>query len=76
MKTAHTGNFAESADAIGDTRPATPNGAEDRARREDMNKLLDAVVMVVDDEPLNIEVTQIHLEEAGYTKFVSTSDPL
>jgi diguanylate cyclase (GGDEF)-like protein len=76
VNTASTGNFAESADPIGGTRPATPNGAEDRARCEDMKKLLDAVVMVVDDEPLNIEVTQIHLEEAGYTKFVSTSDPL
>jgi diguanylate cyclase (GGDEF)-like protein len=40
-----------------------------------MGKLFDAVVMMVDDEPINIEVTQVHLEEAGYTKFVSTSEP-
>ena len=42
---------------------------------EDQKKLLDALVMMVDDEPINIEVTQIHLEEAGYTRFVSTSEP-
>ena len=53
---------------------ATPD--REQARSEDMKKLLDAVVMMIDDEPLNIEVTQIHLEEAGYTRFVSTSEPL
>jgi len=42
--------------------------------REDLKKLLDSLVMMVDDEPINIEVTQIHLEEAGYTRFASTSD--
>jgi diguanylate cyclase (GGDEF)-like protein len=56
--------------------PNLPAGVSPRDRREDGKKLLDAVVMMVDDEPLNIEVTQIHLEEAGYTRFVSTSDPL
>lgn len=30
--------------------------------------------MIVDDEPLNIEVTRAYLEEAGYSKVVSTSD--
>lgn len=34
----------------------------------------DSVVMMVDDELLNIEMTQAFLEEAGYTRFVSTSD--
>src|SRR4051812_22710725 len=46
-----------------------------RSRTEDLKKLLDARVMMVDDEPLNIEVTQIHLEDAGYTRFCSTDDP-
>lgn len=53
-------------------------GAAPRAglrRGEDLQKLLEAVVMIVDDEPLNIEVTQVHLEEAGYTQFVSTAEP-
>jgi diguanylate cyclase (GGDEF)-like protein len=45
------------------------------AQDEGQQKLLDALVMMVDDEPINIEVTQIHLEEAGYTRFVSTSEP-
>ena len=44
-------------------------------RSEDLKKLLGALVMMVDDEPLTIEVTQFHLEEVGYTKFVATSDP-
>jgi diguanylate cyclase (GGDEF)-like protein len=47
-----------------------------RDRNGETQKLFEALVMMVDDEPLNIEVTQIHLEEAGYTRFVSTSDPL
>jgi diguanylate cyclase (GGDEF)-like protein len=33
----------------------------------------DATIMLVDDEPLNIEVVQAVLEEAGYRKFVSTT---
>jgi diguanylate cyclase (GGDEF)-like protein len=52
--------------------PASPAA---RNRTEDLKKLLDARVMMVDDEPLNSEVTQIHLEEAGYTNFLSTDDP-
>jgi diguanylate cyclase (GGDEF)-like protein len=47
----------------------------DRERTDDLKKLLGALVMMVDDEPLTIEVTQFHLEEAGYAKFVATSDP-
>jgi diguanylate cyclase (GGDEF)-like protein len=35
----------------------------------------DALVMMVDDEPLVIELTQALLESAGYKRFVSTSDP-
>ena len=60
--------------------PAIPaNSAEPAAQRDrtgETKKLLEALVMMVDDEPLNIEVTQIHLEEAGYTRFVSTSNPV
>lgn len=39
-------------------------------------KLLDSVIFMVDDEPLAIEVTRFHLEQAGFTRFVSTTDPL
>ena len=50
--------------------PVAPVRASDGAKR-----LQDALIMMVDDEPLTIEVTQVQLEEAGYTRFVSTSDP-
>lgn len=36
----------------------------------------DAIVMMVDDEPLNVEMTHAFLEEAGYRNFISTSDSL
>src|SRR5581483_847536 len=45
------------------------------AGTHELKRLVDALVMMVDDEPINIEVTQIHLEEAGYTRFISTSEP-
>jgi diguanylate cyclase (GGDEF)-like protein len=54
----------------------TLHGAPEREQGDEMQSLRDALVMMVDDEPLNIEVTQVHLEEAGYTRFVSTDDPL
>src|SRR6187397_1031354 len=69
MSTSDTRKPVLSADTI--AQSAAP-----AALTEDLTNLLEAVVMMVDDEPLNIEVTQVHLEEAGYKKFVSTSDPL
>lgn len=48
------------------------------ARREGeriaLGEMGDALVMMVDDEPLVIEFTQAFLENAGYKRFVSTSD--
>ena len=41
----------------------TPAGADD--------PVLDATVMMVDDEPLNMQVLQLHLEAAGYRRFVT-----
>jgi len=38
--------------------------------------LLDAKVMMVDDEPLMTELLQTHLEEEGYKNFVVANDPL
>lgn len=46
------------------------------ANQENTQRLKSAIVMIVDDEPINIEVTQVYLEEAGYWKFSSTSEPL
>jgi diguanylate cyclase len=37
-------------------------------------KLNDAIIMIVDDEPINIEVVQIFLEELGYKNFVTVDD--
>ena len=34
----------------------------------------EALVMMVDDEELNMEVLQLHLEAEGYKRFVSESD--
>jgi len=35
----------------------------------------DAVIMMVDDEPLNLEIIQAFLEDVGYHRFVPTSEP-
>ena len=35
-----------------------------------------ALVMMVDDEPLTIDVTRVHLLDAGYSRFTSTTEPL
>lgn len=37
--------------------------------------LSDVTVMMVDDEPMMSEVTQTYLEDAGYKRFVSVTDP-
>ena len=56
---------------------ADSNGAISPGEKphERWERLRDAVVMMVDDEPITIEVTQVYLEEAGYSRFVSTDDP-
>lgn len=41
---------------------------------DDFAQLREANIMLVDDEPITIEVIMEFLEEAGYRKFVSTSD--
>jgi class 3 adenylate cyclase len=35
-----------------------------------------ALVMMVDDDPLSIEITQAFLQKAGYRRLVSTCDPM
>jgi putative two-component system response regulator len=37
-------------------------------------RFLDARLMIVDDEPINVKVVRKHLQNAGYKNFVSTSD--
>ena len=43
----------------------------------DLNRspLLDAKVMMVDDEPLMTDLIQAYLEDEGYSNFVVTNDP-
>ncbi len=73
------------------TDAAQPRSCTTRSQRDDADdtkvvspatrshdrweRLRDAVIMMVDDEPITIEVTQIYLEEAGYSRFVATNDP-
>jgi len=52
-----------------------PPAADEAAATEPRSPLLDARVMMVDDEPLMTDLIQAHLEEAGYSDFVSTNDP-
>ena len=42
---------------------------------EPRSPLLDATVMMVDDEPLMTELVQAYLEDDGYENFVATNDP-
>ena len=44
-------------------------------RNRAMTGLSDALIMMVDDEMLNIEMTQAFLAEAGYRRFVYTDAP-
>ena len=50
----------------------------DEVRRENrhiaLGGLRDALVMMVDDDSMVIELTQAFLQDAGYRRFVSTSD--
>ncbi len=45
-------------------------------RKEDVEPLLHATIMMVDDEPITMEVVQVLLEEAGYQHFVMVENPL
>ena len=60
--------------------PSAPADNEAQAdvamhRSEDFDKLHGAIVMMVDDEPITLEVTQTYLEDAGYSRFVLTNNP-
>lgn len=50
-------------------RELQENGPEDAAH------LLNATIMMVDDEPITMEVVQAFLEDAGYRHFVLVDDP-
>ncbi len=58
-----TGTAMEKLSITGDSFPAK-SGFE----------AVDSVIMIVDDELLNIEMTQAFLQEAGYSRFISTNE--
>jgi class 3 adenylate cyclase len=50
--------------------PRTAGAARDIA----LGELRDALVMVIDDEPLVIDLTEAFLQDAGFRRFTSTTD--
>ena len=55
---------------------ATQSGELDALDEPTRSPLLDAKVMMVDDEPLMTDMVEAHLEAAGYRNFVVTNNPL
>ena len=53
-----------------------PIGLGYGAGQPERSPLLDAKVMMVDDEPLMTDLIRAHLEGEGYSNFVITNDPL
>ena len=49
--------------------------AQNKTQHADAEILNSSTVMMVDDEPITLDVVQAYLEEAGYQKFVTISEP-
>jgi diguanylate cyclase (GGDEF)-like protein len=49
-------------------------GSHDPDPLTSLHTLIDARVMIVDDEPIMIDVVQAFLEDAGYQNFITTDD--
>jgi diguanylate cyclase (GGDEF)-like protein len=59
-----------------DVAAPPPPAVADRSTPEDEpGRLRGFTVMMVDDDPIMLEIVQTFLEEAGYSNFVTTSDP-
>ena len=55
----------------------TENGVVESSKSRQITgqqTLQQASVMIVDDEPINVEVVQVYLEEAGYRNFITESN--
>ena len=52
-----------------------PSPANETTARELAPSLVDATVMMIDDEPMMTEVIQAYLEESGYTRFIGSNEP-
>ena len=53
---------------------AGPDRAADAAWRSGYDRATKSTIMIVDDEPLNIEIVRKDLESAGYRHFLTTSN--
>ncbi len=62
-------------DIWADTQSGNPLDEMLGSRVSERSPLLDAKVMMVDDEPLMTELVQAYLEEEGYDNFVISNDP-
>jgi diguanylate cyclase len=65
--------FMPGADRLTDPRLGVSGAGETVWGSQSVAGLSEAVIMMVDDEQLAIEMTEAFLEEAGYRHFVSTS---
>ena len=61
---------------IDDIWANTRSGELDEEPLTDRSPLLDAKVMMVDDEPMMTDLIQAYLEDAGYANFIVTNNPL
>lgn len=65
--------FMPGEDRLTDDRMGAVTPEEMVWGRKSLASLTEAVIMMVDDEALNIEMTEAFLEDAGYKHFISTS---
>ena len=65
--------MSQTAELLDTTLPSA--SPKDSVFSANFEKHLDATIMMVDDEPLMMDVIQGLLEEAGYRKFIAVSDP-
>src|SRR5262245_49606779 len=64
----------ETASASSCDEPAIRAILNDVSRAQAADRQLDAKILIVDDEPINIKVTQKYLRDGGYHQFLSTND--
>jgi len=57
-----------------DEPPLTDFSSLDAVHDEAASALVNVTVLMIDDDPLMTDVTQIHLEEAGYSHFIAVND--
>ena len=65
--------FSPGDDRLADRRMGAVTPEQMVWAHNSLTGLTDAAIMMVDDEPLNIEMTEAFLEDAGYRHFVSTT---